>query len=248
MADAERQQLINRFEELASRADRQGFWTDTEFLTLAEQDTLCSLRLCVPYTLLAGHPGGERKVAVFGSKELFGCQYPFPILCVKMAPASQKFADRLTHRDFLGALMGLGVRREVMGDILIADNVGYLFCLESIAPYIIDNLTEVKHTTVRCSISEPPAALLEPPPITSVVIASERLDAIISAVYQLSRSGGKELIQQGRVFISSRLVQSASASLSPGALISVRGKGRFVYEGIDKETKKGKLRVKVRIY
>ena len=90
--------------------------------------------------------------------------------------------------------------------------------------------------------------LLEPPPITSVVIASERLDAIISAVYQLSRSGGKELIQQGRVFINSRLVQSAAASLSPGALISVRGKGRFVYEGIERETKKGKLRVKVRVY
>ena len=248
MADAERQQLINRFEELADRADKQGFWTDTEFLTLAEQDTLCSLRLAVPYALHAGYPDGERKVAAFGSEELFGCQYPSPIVCVKIAPASQKFADQLTHRDFLGALMGLGVRREVMGDILISDNVGYLFCLESIAPYIIDTLTEVKRTTVRCALSEPPTALLQPPPITSVVIASERLDAIISAVYQLSRSGGKELIQQGRVFINSRLVQSAAASLYPGALISVRGKGRFVYEGIERETKKGKLRVKVRLY
>ena len=182
MADAERQQLINRFEELADRADKQGFWTDTEFLTLAEQDTLCSLRLAVPYALHAGYPDGERKVAALGSEELFGCEYPSPIVCVKIAPASQKFADKLTHRDFLGALMGLGVRREVMGDILIADNIGYLFCLESIAPYIIDTLTEVKRTTVRCGLSEPPTALLQPPPITSVVIASERLDAIISAV------------------------------------------------------------------
>jgi len=248
MADAERQQLINRFEELADRADKQGFWTDTEFLTLAEQDTLCTLRLGMPYSLHAGYPDGERKVAAFGSEELFGTPYPSPIQCIKIAPASQKFADQLTHRDFLGALMGLGVRREVMGDILISDNVGYLFCLESIAPYIIDTLTEVKRTTVRCALSKPPTALLEPPPITSVVIASERLDAIISAVYQLSRSGGKELIQQGRVFINSRLVQSAAASLSQGALISVRGKGRFVYEGIERETKKGKLRVKVRVY
>ena len=248
MADAERQQLINRFEELADRADAQGFWTDTEFLTLAEQDTLCTLRLAVPHSLHAGYPGGERKVAAFGSEELFGCEYPSPIVCVKIAPASQKFADALTHRDFLGALMGLGVRREVMGDILIADNVGYLFCLESIAPYITDTLSEVKRTTVRCSLSEPPAALLEPPPITSVVIPSERLDAMISAVYLLSRNAGKELIQQGRVFINSRLVQNASDSLSPGALISVRGKGRFIYEGIERETKKGRLRVRVRVY
>ncbi|MBQ7092162.1 MAG: hypothetical protein IJN83_05875 [Clostridia bacterium] len=248
MADAERQQLINRFEELADRADRQGFWTDTEFLTLAQQDILCTLRLAVPHALYGGYPGGERKIAAFGSEELCGCPYPSPIVCVKIAPASQKFADQLTHRDFLGALMGLGVRREVMGDILISDNTGYLFCLGAIAPYIMDSLAEVKRTTVRCSLSEPPTALMEPPPISSVVIASERLDAIISAVYQLSRSGGKELIQQGRVFINSRLVQSASAALSPGALISVRGKGRFIYEGIERETKKGRLRVRVRIY
>ena len=216
MADAERQQLTNRFEELANRADKQGFWTETEFLTLAEQDILCSLRLCLPYSLHAGYPDGERKVAAFGSEDIFGCEYPCPIVCVKIAPASQKFADQLTHRDFLGALMGLGVRREVMGDILITDNVGYLFCLESIAPYIIDTLSEVKRTTVRCALSEPPTALLQPPPITSVVIASERLDAIISAVYQLSRSVGKELIQQGRVFISAALCR-AHPHLSPPA-------------------------------
>ncbi len=248
MADAEKQQLINRLDELAARADRQGFWTDTEFLTLSEQDTLSTLRLPVPYSLHAGYPDGERKLAAFGSEELFGCAYPSPIVCVKIAPASQKFAEALTHRDFLGALMGLGVRREVMGDILILDNVGYLFCLETIAPYIIDSLCEVRRTAVRCALSEPPDGLLQPPPITSAIIASERLDAIISAVYQLSRSGGKELIQQGRVFINSRLVQNASAALFPGALISVRGKGRFIYEGIDRETKKGRLRVLVRVY
>ena len=101
---------------------------------------------------------------------------------------------------------------------------------------------------MRCSLSEPPKFLLEPPPITSVVVASERLDAIISAVYLLSRNGGKELIQQGRVFINSRLTQNPSASLAPGALVSVRGKGRFAYEGIELETKKGRLRVRVRVY
>ena len=248
MADAERQQLINRFEELADRADSQGFWTDTEFLTLAEQDVLCSLRLAVPCSFLSGYPGGERKVAVFGSEELFGCPCPDPVVCVKIAPASKKFADQLTHRDFLGALMSLGIRREVLGDILIQDNVGYLFCLDSIAQYIMDSLGEIRHTTVRCSLSEPPASLTEPPPLSSVVIPSERLDAIISAVYLLPRSGGKELIQQDRVFINSRLVQNASAALPMGAIISVRGKGRFVYEGIERETKKGRLRVKVRVY
>ncbi len=248
MADAERQQLINRLSELAERADRQGFWTDTEFLTLAEQDILCALRLAAPFSLHAGYPDGERKVAAFGSEDMCGCPYISPVVCIKIAPASQKFADKLNHRDFLGALMGLGVRREVMGDILIADNVGYLFCLDSIASYIIDGLGEVKRTTVRCSLSEPPEFLLEPPPITSVVVASERLDAIISAVYLLSRNGGKELIQQGRVFINSRLTQNPSASLAPGALVSVRGKGRFAYEGIERETKKGRLRVRVRVY
>ena len=90
----------------------------------------------------------------FGSPEELGYEEDFPIVTLKIAPKSEKFADKLTHRDFLGALMSLGIEREVLGDIVIRDNVGYLFAKEDIAEYIKDSLTEIKHTAVRINTAD----------------------------------------------------------------------------------------------
>lgn len=240
--------LKNRLSELASRSFDRGVWVFSEFLTLAEQDVLLRMRLKAPFTLFGGLPTSERKIACFGSGELCGCVEDPPLACLKIEPAMRKFADPLTHRDFLGALMSLGLRREVMGDIEIVDNVGWLFCLESVAPFITDNLTSVRRTTVRVSPSAPPVTLSSPPPVTELVVASERLDAAVAAVFRLSRSQAQELIDREQVFISGRLPKSASLDISPGSVVSVRHYGRFVYEGVARETKKGKLRVLVRIY
>ena len=239
--------LTNRLTELASRASSRGRWVFSEFLTLAQQDLLLRLRLDCPFELFGGLASSERKIACFGSEDLCGYMEPPPVVCLRLEPVMQKFADPLSHRDFLGALMSLGVRREVLGDIEIVDNVGYLFCLESIAPFIEQNLTSVRHTTVRVAPSAPPEKLSAPPPVTELVVASERLDAAVAAVFRLSRSQAQELIDSEQVFISGRLAR-ASAGLSAGDIVSVRHYGRFVYEGISRETKKGRLRVAVRVY
>lgn len=240
--------LKNRLTELASRAFGRGVWVFSEFLTLAEQDTLLRLKLDCPFRLWGGLESSERKVAAFGSEELCGYEEEPPIVCLKIEPVAQKFADELTHRDFLGSIMALGVRREVLGDIEITGNVGYLFCLKSIAGFIAENLVSVRHTTVRCELSAPPEKLSAPPPMTELVVASERLDANLAAVFRLSRSQAQELIDREQVFISGRLASSSSADLREGDIVSVRHYGRFLYEGIERETKKGRLRVRVRIY
>lgn len=240
--------LKNRFNELSDRAFGRGIWTTSEFLSLAEQDILLRLRLSCPYVLFGGYENAERRVAHFGSENICGWTEEPDIVCVKIAPVNEKFADKLTHRDFLGSLMGLGIRREVLGDIVIVNNCGYLFCLSSISDYIISQLESVKRTTVRCTLSDPPVSLSEPPPLSSIVIASERLDAVISAVYKISRSQGQSLISSGKVFISGKLCESASGAINEGDIISVRGLGRFIYEGIERETQKGRLRVRVRVY
>lgn len=237
-----------RFTELAQRAEARGVWTRTGFLTLYEQSALRRLRLSCPYTLWGGTEMSERKIATFGSAELCGYDAPDPIVCLKIEPLSQKFAGALTHRDFLGALMSLGIRRETTGDIEILDNTGYLFCLDTAAAFIASELHEVGRAAVKCSITEPPDKLSDKPDITEYVIASERIDAIIAAVYRLSRSEAKGLIEKEKVFISGRLVTGASESISEGEIISVRGYGRFIYEGIKRETRKGRLRVLARVY
>lgn len=240
--------LKNRFTELSKRSFDRGIWTFSEFLSLAEQDILLRLRLSSPYELVGGFEGAERRLAAFGSEDLCGYIEDAPIVCVQIAPVNDKFADDLTHRDFLGSLMALGIRREVLGDIAIKENRGYLFCLSSIADYICRNLESVRHTTVKCEICEVPEIITEKPPVRELIIASERLDAIVAAVYKLSRSESQALIKDGKVFINGRLTESSAADIPDGAAISVRGHGRFLYEGIERETKKGRLRVLVRIF
>ena len=238
----------NHISDLASRCIGRGVWTYSDFLTLAEQDILLRMRFDAPFSLAGGIDQAERKIAVFGSEELCGWTEEPPIVCVRIEPVNTKFAEKLTHRDFLGSLMGLGIKREVLGDLVISGSTGYQFCLGSISQYIIDSLTSVRRTTVRCSLSDPPESVTAPPEATELVVASERLDALIAAVYRLSRSESQELISSGRVFLSGRLCQSASSDIREGELVSVRGVGRFLYEGVSRETKRGRIRVTVRIY
>ncbi len=238
----------NRMEDLARRSFSRGCWEFSEFLTLYEQDILLSMHLDVPVSLHGGFPSAERKIAAFGSEEFCGWAEDAPISCVKIEPLMQKFADKLTHRDFLGSILSLGIRREVLGDIIIHENVGYVFCLSTISEYISRQLERVRHTSVRCSLSNAPEIVTLPPEVTEIVVSSERLDAIISAIYKLSRSQAQTLISNEKVFLSGRLAHSSSSQLDDGAVVSVRGFGRFVYRGISRETKKGRLRVRVQIY
>lgn len=232
-------QFKKRIIELSARFERTGVPQSTKFLTVAEQSELLSLKL--PCELVGGYDGAERRIAVFGEAE------EEQLSVVRIFPASKKFADELTHRDFLGSLMALGINREVLGDIIVKDGEGYLICLSSIADYIIENITEIKRSTVRAEYSELPDEIEAGGEERSVVVASERLDALISAVWKLSREDAKAMVEKGLVYVDSRLMLKAGAQLDEGAVVSVRGKGRFTYLGLERETKKGKMRVTVRV-
>lgn len=235
--------LLSHLHDLAYRSYDKGINTFSHFLNMDEQSTtLCEKWPC-PFSLEGGYSNAERRIACFGDSPA-----P-PICCIRVSPLQQKFADKLTHRDFLGSLMALGIKREMLGDIIICKNEGYIFCLESISGHIAGELTQVKHTNVKCELTDRiPDGCVVLPDITELVVASERTDSIIAAVYNISRSRSSALFAQEKVFINSRAVTNISKQLNEGDIISVRGSGRFIYEGIKLETKKGKLRVKVRIY
>lgn len=235
-----------RFEELAKRADERCYTTYTEFLNMEEQSELLSLRLEVPFQLYGGYDGAERCVAAFG----YDCESaPFPITYIKIEPAAKKFADKLTHRDFLGSLMGLGLTREVIGDILINDSTGYLMCLDSVAEYIVGNLDKVRHTSVKCAvINELPGDVQSEPEEQQEIVASLRIDVLAAAVYNLSRSAVKELFTQRKVFVNSRLCENFSLVPKEGDIISVRGKGRFKLGEVLGKTKKNRMIVLLYIY
>lgn len=243
--------LMKRFTELAHRAFEQDSHLYSDFLNRAEQDVLQRMafdRNSAAFELRGGYAAAERQLACFSSPSPEHDPEKSPISCIRISPVSQKFADELTHRDFLGSVLALGLKREVLGDIILHDNCGYLFCLASIADYIIAQLTQVKHTMVRCDAAAAPDFVNRLPDTSQIVISSERLDAIIAAVYKLSRSESQQLFSKGIVFVNSRVTENTSNAITAGSIVSVKGFGRFLYEGIEKETRKGRLRAIVRVF
>lgn len=240
--------VVSRIKELSKRSFNRGIWTFSDFLSLAEQ-SLAEASAESEYLLWGGYENAERKIAAFGSEDICGYKEEMPIKIVKIEPVSKKFSDTLTHRDFLGALMSLGVKREVTGDILIKDNIGYVLCIDTIAEFLKDNISQVKHTSVKCEILDELPDIAKAEPVSKeLLVSSERIDAVISAVFNLSRSDAKELFADRKIFSDSREVSSPSMTAVEGSIISVRGKGRFKYNGIIRQTKKGRMSISVEIY
>ena len=158
------EQLIKkRFLDLFQQAQRKGIVCFSDFLTLNEQNILnsCAGSLGITYELSGGCFYAERQIAAFLPDALY-YEWSYPIKCIEIAPAYPKFADTISHRDVLGALMNLGIAREKLGDILIKDNKAYLFVKREIADYIAEELQQVCHTIVHCVLEEPSAMAVEP--------------------------------------------------------------------------------------
>ena len=233
--------LEKRFEELYNRAYERGYNTFSPFLTLPEQSELKKMYL--PCVLFGGYDGAQRVVAGFG--ETVGND-DFPIACVKIEPLNEKFADELTHRDFLGSLMGLGISRSMIGDIIVADNCGYIFCLEKISALIVQELKKVKHTSVKCSIIfELPSDISLSGTDNEVIVPSLRLDAVAAAVFSMSRKEISHHIASSKVFVNSAQKDSCSYNLKCGDIVSVRGHGRFTFNEELRTTKKGRIVISV---
>ena len=111
--------IIHRFEDLAERSLCNYTPTYTDFLDMNEQSILSSSYLPCSFTLYGGYEMAERKIACFNEEELTGEAPDFPAVWLKISPTAPKFANELSHRDFLGALMNLGLERCVFGDLII---------------------------------------------------------------------------------------------------------------------------------
>lgn len=244
--------LKKRFRELAEKSYNCGIYLFTDFLGLAEQTLFAEVKPSishVPYTAFGGDAGCERVMIRFGDEESFGYTADFPIVCIKAEPVSQKFADKLTHRDFLGALLNLGIERSTLGDIPIVENVGYIFAKEDIAPFILNELKRVKHTDVKLSVTEDiPSGALFKTERRKIQSLGERIDAVVAKVFSISRSDASSLFSKKLVYTNGRLCENTSYIPKRDEIISVRGYGRFIYLGYETTSKKGKLNIEVELY
>ncbi len=247
--EKELQQLKNRMIELADKAYSRNIYTYTPFLGLAEQQAFYAVEREVSYAGCAmegGSPLCERKMIRFGDP---GYEEDYPIARLEILPRTPKFAEKLSHRDFLGAVMNLGIERDVVGDIFLRESGATLFCHETIADYIIENLEQVRHTSVKCARSEGEAEVesAEPERI-SLTVSSVRADGVIARVYHLSRQESQELFRMGRIFVNGIATENVSCQLKEEDAVTVRGFGKFIFYGQSGVSRKGKERVEVGVF
>ena len=169
--------------------------------------------------------------------------------CLKVLPLNEKFSDILTHRDYLGALINLGVERDRIGDIYTDGTRAFVFCSPALAQFFVKELKKVKNTFVSCEAVDPSECDIEPQfEQLHVNVASERIDAVISGVFHVSRNIAKQLIDSEFVTIDGKTVKKSGTDIPVGAKVGVRRHGKFIYQGIENTSKKGRLFVTIDKY
>ncbi|MDY5576583.1 MAG: YlmH/Sll1252 family protein [Lachnospiraceae bacterium] len=243
--------LKKRVLEMAQKSYQNNQYFFTPFLSPAEYE-ICAEALekeHYSYDSFGGTDASERVVLRFGNPEEFGYTEEYPVACVMIEPNLAKFADQLGHRDFLGSILNLGIERNVIGDIIIRNNQGYVICLKKMADYIADNLTKIKHTYVKCKVvHEMPQAIKPVLEQKQLSVSSERCDIVLSKLYNISRSDSLNLFREKKVYINSRVEESNSRNLKEGDVVSARGFGKFIYHGVQSVNKKDKLRIELSQY
>jgi len=242
--------LKKRFMDLSHMADQKNIVVFSNFLNLNEINLFYQVvpELKTGYRLFGGTEFAERQMIAFIPDALY-YEWEYPISCLKFTPSHPKFAEELTHRDILGALMSLGIERSRLGDIKLSDKEYYIFCEEELSDYLLTSLTSIRHTKVQGERVEAGDFHIEQKfqDITGI-IASPRLDNIVAFVTKISRNKSVSLIQSQKVFVNQKLILSNAYECKENDVISIRGHGKYIYYGHSGETRKGRIKVTLKKY
>lgn len=241
--EKEEQLFRRRMQELAETCFRRDVPVHTDFLNLNEQTIFQSISGTLPpvrFVLSGGSSASERKVVCFlPSYEAELTEPPYD--CIKISPVNQKFAEELSHRDFLGAIMNLGIERSMIGDIILKDGTAYVFVLKKMSRYLTENLLTVRRTSVTAVAAMESEEALKPDfEEISGTVSSVRLDSMVALCGRLSRTKAASYIEGEKVFINGQPALSPSRLLKEGEILSIRGIGKFVFSQAGGQTKKGR--------
>lgn len=240
--------VLRHLLDLCRKSEKTGRWQYSGFLSLAEQDEFLRSRKAAGFVfrLDGGYENAERRILAAGDEEEMGPP-KLPVSVIAVRPKSDRYAEELSHRDYLGAILSLGIERSLIGDILVRDKRAWFFCLAPAAGMLASSLEQVRRTAVVAEITAADVPELQPryAPMR-LNVASERLDAVIAAFAGLSRGQADRLFAAGKVFVNGRMAEDRSRTLKEGDVLSVRGTGKAVYDGIEYETKKSRYMVRLR--
>ena len=239
--------LRSRIEDTVFLCERRNAPTFLGFLDEAEQ--ACALSVLKSYdpdrfAFYGGFDEAERRIL-----GLFPDYMPPDLAAYPLVRLNFRFraGSSLTHRDFLGTLLSIGIKRETIGDILCADTYAVVFVRDEIVRYITEQITKIGGVGVKITTDDalPIPAAHTYLPIQDTV-ASPRLDAVLKALLRCSRDKAAQMIVSGLVSVDHVVATEVSVGVSPPCIISVRGAGRFTIDQIGPPTKKGRLYLNAR--
>ncbi len=231
--------LLASAEDKARQCERNSILTHTGFLSLAEQSLL---EASFPGgSLWGGFEDAERRILLFLPEWLeevpaSGEDCPLAILRVTLPKGS----PRLTHRDYLGSLLALGIERSVIGDIVVHGDGADIFVLRDMAAYLQQNYTQAGRAMLQTEVLD--ADALRPAEYRVVekrdTVASLRLDCVLASMFSLSRGSAQEAVRQGLVAVNGRLAVKPDSLLEEGDRVSLRGKGKAVLKEVGGKSRK----------
>ena len=197
-----------------------------------------------------GYEDAERKMLVYLPEYLEEAsllEEDSPVVCLR---ATYYEADTLSHRDFLGALMGAGIARETVGDICVGSGSCDFFVTAEIAPYIAQNFLSAGRT--KLSVQQIPLAEVSvpEPEIKEIrdTLASLRLDSVISSGFRIGRSLAVQYVTAGKAAIDGLPCEKPDKPIPEGCKVSVRGLGKIKLAAVGGQTKKGRISVTIHRY
>ncbi len=263
----EKQEILRRVAEtkedklmLASLLDKyeafrvRGQLAFTPFLDMRQQQLasrVLSMAGCNDPVFYGGPEGFERKLVLFLPDwmdiETLSSSKDNPLSFLR---ATFDETIGLSHRDFLGSLMGAGIARESVGDIHVKSGICYLAVLKTIKSYLLDNLISAGRAKLAISeVSESDVEVSEPEfRIITDSLASLRLDSLVSAGFLLSREKAAALILSGKVILNYEPCLKPDKDVAEGDVVSSRGFGKFLFYNVKGATRKGRTAIEIKKY
>ena len=236
--------FLDRVEDIYNRCNTRNIITFTNFLTPAEQ-SLIQVKNYKNVLLEGGSTLCERRRAFFLpdyiDREAFDKEEYITALKISFS------FSKLSHRDFLGTLMGLNIKRECVGDIYVFDKFAYVYINKDISEYVLMNLKRIGNvgiTVEKVSIDEVIIPEAKTEKITFTV-NSLRLDSIISGTFRISREIASNSIKEGLVTVNYLTVLNTSKLLKEDDIISLRGYGKAKVDKIGDLSKKGRIFISI---
>lgn len=185
----------------------------------------------------------ERRMIAFNNS--YNLRYPIEILEIK----NKSNFSELKHKDYLGAILSLGIERNKIGDIVVKGDKAYVPIIEEISSYIINNLSSIGRSPVNIkviyNIEDLPSIDFEE---IIINVPSLRLDSVVAKIANVSRSKAIELLDSSKVLVDYVKSRDKSKELIKGARLTIRGSGKYIVGDIIGETRSGKQRILIKKY